>query len=97
MTFPVLGKLNVNGNETAPVFAWLKEQAPGVMGLKRVKWNFEKFLVSADGKVVSRYSSLTKPEALEDPIVQEIEKARKEGTLASLKKGGEGPEQAKLS
>lgn len=97
VTFPVLGKLDVNGNDAAPVFSWLKEKAPGMMGMKRVKWNFEKFLVSADGKVVSRYSSLTKPDALEAPIVQEIEKARKEGTLASSKKGGDGPEQAKLS
>lgn len=96
VTFPVLGKLNVNGNEAAPVFTWMKEQMPGVMGLKRVKWNFEKFLISADGKVVSRWASLTKPEALEGPIVQEIEKARKEGTLASLQKR-EGAEQAKLS
>lgn len=97
VTFPVLGKLDVNGNEAAPVFTWLKEQMPGVMGLKRVKWNFEKFLVSADGKVVTRWSSMAKPDSLEKPIVEEIEKARKEGTLASLKKGGEGPEQAKLS
>lgn len=97
VTFPVLGKLDVNGNEAAPVFTWLKEQMPGVMGLKRVKWNFEKFLVSADGKVVSRWATFTKPEALEEPIVKEIEKAKKEGTLASVQKGGEGPEQAKLS
>lgn len=89
VTFPVLGKLDVNGDGTAPVFAWLKQQAPGVMGLKRIKWNFEKFLVGADGKVVTRWSSLTKPESLEDSIVKELEKAKKEGTLASLKKGGE--------
>lgn len=97
VTFPVLGKLDVNGNEAAPVFTWLKEQMPGVMGLKRVKWNFEKFLVSADGKVVARWTSMAKPESLEDPIVKEIEKARKEGTLASPTKGGEGSAQAKLS
>ena len=89
VTFPVLGKLDVNGDGTAPVFAWLKQQAPGVMGLKRIKWNFEKFLVGADGKVVTRWSSLTKPESLEDSIVKELEKAKKEGTLASLQKGAE--------
>lgn len=96
VTFPVLGKLDVNGDSAAPIFTWLKERAPGVMGLKRVKWNFEKFLVSADGNVVTRWSSLTKPDALEDSIVKELEKAKKEGTLASLKKGGE-QEPAKLS
>ncbi|KAJ5684168.1 Glutathione peroxidase 2 [Penicillium maclennaniae] len=77
VTFPVLGKLDVNGEHAAPVFTWLKEQMPGIMGIKSVKWNFEKFLVGADGKVVSRHSSLTKPESLEDSIVKEIEKARK--------------------
>ncbi|KAJ5918411.1 hypothetical protein N7466_010403 [Penicillium verhagenii] len=85
VTFPVLGKIDVNGNEAAPIFSWLKEQQPGVMGLKRIKWNFEKFLVGADGKVVSRYSSLTKPEGLQETIEKEIEKAKKAGTLASSK------------
>lgn len=83
VTFPVLGKLDVNGSEAAPVFTWLKEQQPGVMGYKPVKWNFEKFLVSADGKVVGRWSSLTKPESLQDPIEKEIAKAKAAGTLSS--------------
>lgn len=90
MSFPVLGKLDVNGENAAPVFTWMKEVMPGLMGLKRVKWNFEKFLISADGKVVGRWASTTKPEGLEERIVEEIEKAKKEGTLAS-------GEQAKLS
>ncbi|OQE47271.1 hypothetical protein PENCOP_c001G01401 [Penicillium coprophilum] len=97
VTFPVLGKLDVNGANAAPVWTFLKEQQPGLLGMKRVKWNFEKFLVSADGKVVGRWASLTKPEGLQDTIVQEIEKAKKEGTLASLKKSEAGAEQAKLS
>jgi glutathione peroxidase len=83
VTFPVLGKLDVNGSEAAPVFTWLKEQQPGLMGYKPVKWNFEKFLVSADGKVVGRWSSLTKPESLQDPIEKEIAKAKAAGTLSS--------------
>lgn len=86
VSFPVLGKLDVNGNEAAPVFNWMKEEMPGLMGLKRVKWNFEKFLISADGKVVGRWASTTKPETLEETILQEIEKG-------SSAKG----EQAKLS
>ena len=86
VSFPVLGKLDVNGNEAAPVWEWMKEEMPGLMGLKRVKWNFEKFLISADGKVVGRWASTTKPETLEETILKEIEKG-------SSSKG----EQAKLS
>jgi glutathione peroxidase len=97
VTFPVLGKLDVNGDQAAPVFTWMKEAMPGTLGLKRVKWNFEKFLISADGKVVNRWSSITKPESLKDTIVQELEKAKKNGTLASAQKASEGAEQAKLS
>ncbi|KAJ5439722.1 Glutathione peroxidase-like peroxiredoxin HYR1 [Penicillium daleae] len=97
VTFPVLGKLDVNGDQAAPVFTWMKEAMPGTLGLKRVKWNFEKFLIAADGKVVNRWSSITKPESLKDTIVQELEKAKKNGTLASAQKASEGAEQAKLS
>ncbi|KAJ5594750.1 Glutathione peroxidase-like peroxiredoxin HYR1 [Penicillium hispanicum] len=82
VTFPVLGKVDVNGDNAAPIFNWLKDQQAGVMGLRFVKWNFEKFLVSAEGKVVGRWSSVTKPETLEQPIVKEIEKAQKSETQA---------------
>ncbi|KAJ6044246.1 uncharacterized protein N7446_002443 [Penicillium canescens] len=91
VSFPVLGKLDVNGDNAAPVWTWMKEQQPGIMGLKRVKWNFEKFLISADGKVVGRWATTTKPEGLQDTIVQELEKAKKAGTLASLKKDDAAP------
>lgn len=97
MTFPVLGKLDVNGDTAAPVWTWMKEHMPGMMGLKRIKWNFEKFLISADGRVVGRWASLTKPETLEDTIVKEIEKAKMEGTLISASTADEGVEKAKLS
>ena len=93
VSFPVLGKLDVNGDKAAPLFEWLKEEKPGIMGLRRVKWNFEKFLISADGKVVGRWASTTKPEALEETIIQEIKKGKENGSLASSKDG----EQAKLS
>lgn len=79
VSFPVLGKLDVNGEQTAPVYNWLKEKMPGLMGLKRVKWNFEKFLIAADGSVVGRWASTTKPEGLEETILKEIEKGKKEG------------------
>jgi glutathione peroxidase-family protein len=92
VSFPVLGKLDVNGDKVAPVYAWMKDQMSGLLGLRRIKWNFEKFLVSSDGKVVGRWASTTKPETLEDTVLQEIEKGRKNGSLASA-----SGEQAKLS
>jgi len=83
VTFPVLGKTNVNGEKAEPVWEWMKNEMPGLMGLKRVKWNFEKFLISADGKVIGRWASTTKPESLENVIVKEIQKAEKNKPLAS--------------
>jgi len=80
VTFPVLGKIEVNGAKAEPVYEWMKAEKPGVMGLKRIKWNFEKFLIGRDGKVVARYGSMTKPEGLEAEIVKEIKKG-KEGKI----------------
>ena len=72
VTFPIFKKLEVNGGNAAPVFDWLKNEKPGVLGLKRIKWNFEKFLVGRDGKVKARWASTTKPEDLEKAIVAEL-------------------------
>ncbi|KAI9928954.1 hypothetical protein ASPWEDRAFT_104530 [Aspergillus wentii DTO 134E9] len=94
VTFPVLGKLDVNGDNAAPLWEWMKTERPGLMGLKRIKWNFEKFLIDPEGKVVGRWASTTKPESLEATIVEEIKKAEQKGLLASK---GEATEQAKLS
>lgn len=74
VSFPVLGKTNVNGDKAEPVYEWLKSEKPGLLGLKRIKWNFEKFLIDRDGKVVQRYASTTKPESIEKDIVALIEK-----------------------
>lgn len=65
VTFPVLEKIDVNGSKADPVYKYLKEQKTGLLGLTRIKWNFEKFLVDKKGEVVERYSSLTKPQSLE--------------------------------
>lgn len=54
------------------MFEWLKSEKPGLMGLKRVKWNFEKFLIGRDGKVKARWASTTKPESLKNDIEKEI-------------------------
>ncbi|OAA68728.1 glutathione peroxidase [Niveomyces insectorum RCEF 264] len=72
VSFPVLGKIEVNGDGTAPLYHWLKEQKPGLMGLKRIKWNFEKFLVGRDGHVADRWASTTKPESLEKSVLDAL-------------------------
>lgn len=69
-----MGKTEVNGDKANPLFEWLKAEKPGLMGMKRVKWNFEKWLVGRDGKVVDRWASTKKPEALESVILKELEK-----------------------
>ena len=62
VSFPMFAKIDVNGDDTHPVFALLKAAAPGVLGTEGIKWNFTKFLVDRDGKVVDRYASAHKPE-----------------------------------
>ncbi|CAF9941643.1 MAG: hypothetical protein ALECFALPRED_009249 [Alectoria fallacina] len=80
VSFPVLGKTDVNGDKAEPVYEWMKAQIPGLLGFKRIKWNFEKFLVGKDGQVKGRWASTTKPESLEGPIVE----ALKEGPKSEL-------------
>lgn len=77
VSFPVLGKTNVNGDKAEPLYEWLKKEKPGVLGLKRIKWNFEKFLVGKDGQVVQRWASTSKPESLESTILAELKKGGK--------------------
>ena len=74
VTFPLMKKIEVNGDGAAPLYKWLKDEKPGLMGLKRIKWNFEKFLIGRDGAVKERWASTTKPDALEKPILAELEK-----------------------
>jgi glutathione peroxidase len=62
VTFPVMGKIDVNGEDTAPIYRHLKDEAPGLLGSKAIKWNFTKFLVDRSGRVVRRYAPQTKPE-----------------------------------
>ena len=61
VTFPVFAKVDVNGGEADPLFERLKADAPGVLGSKAIKWNFTKFLVDREGRVVDRYAPTTKP------------------------------------
>lgn len=77
VTFPIMGKTQVNGDNAEPLFEWMKKEKPGLMGLKRVKWNFEKFLIGRDGRVVERWASTKKPEDLESVILEELKKGGK--------------------
>lgn len=72
VSFPVMKKVDVNGDGADPLWKWLTAEKPGVLGIKRVKWNFEKFLVGKDGKIAGRWASTTKPEALEQPILDAL-------------------------
>lgn len=70
VTFPLFAKVDVNGENAHPLFAYLKKAAPGVLGTEAVKWNFTKFLVRKDGSVYKRYA----PQASPKSIVADIEK-----------------------
>ena len=64
VSFPLMAKIEVNGDAAAPLYDWLKGEAPGILGTQRIKWNFTKFLIGRDGKVVRRYAPTAKPQAL---------------------------------
>jgi glutathione peroxidase len=68
VSFPLMAKVEVNGDGATPLYRWLKAEAPGVLGTQRIKWNFTKFLIGRDGKVVSRFAPTDKPEKLEGAI-----------------------------
>lgn len=68
VSFPMFAKIDVNGPATHPLFQHLKNSAPGIFGSEKIKWNFTKFLVDKQGKVVARFAPLTKPEDIEQAI-----------------------------
>ena len=68
VSFPLFKKVEVNGNQAHPLFVQLKTRAPGLLGSQRIKWNFTKFLISAQGQRVKRYAPTTRPEALKSDI-----------------------------
>ena len=67
-SFPLFAKIEVNGGDAHPLYAWLKKQAPGVLGTGAIKWNFTKFLVDRQGNVIKRYGSSTTPAAIAKDI-----------------------------
>jgi glutathione peroxidase len=64
VSFPLFKKVDVNGSDAHPLFVNLKKSAPGLLGSQGIKWNFTKFLLSADGEVIKRFAPTTKPEDL---------------------------------
>jgi glutathione peroxidase len=72
VSFPMMSKIEVNGAQAHPLFQWLKQQAPGLLGTQAVKWNFTKFLVGRDGQVIKRYAPNDTPESLEKDILKAL-------------------------
>jgi glutathione peroxidase len=68
VTFPMMSKVDVNGAAAAPLWKWLTAQAPGILGTRSIKWNFTKFLVGKDGKVIKRFAPNDTPESIKGDI-----------------------------
>ena len=68
VSFPMMSKVKVNGAQAHPLWKWLTAEAPGILGSKGVKWNFTKFLVGRDGKVIKRYAPNDEPQKLRPDI-----------------------------
>ena len=66
--FPMMAKIDVNGAQAAPLYQWLSQEAPGLLGSKAIKWNFTKFLVGRDGRVIRRYAPMDTPAKLSADI-----------------------------
>jgi len=66
--FPLFEKVDVNGENTHPIYKYLKDELPGLLGSKKIKWNFTKFLVDQNGKPIKRYAPQDKPEKIEEDL-----------------------------
>ena len=67
VTFPMFAKVDVNGDDTHPLFEWLKSEKKGLLG-GAIKWNFTKFLIGRDGQVIDRYAPTTEPSSIADDV-----------------------------
>jgi glutathione peroxidase len=68
VSFPLFAKIDVNGDNAHPLYAWLKHEAAGILGTEAIKWNFTKFLINREGKVIERYAPTTRPEDLAEAV-----------------------------
>jgi glutathione peroxidase len=71
VTFPMFAKIDVNGGAAAPLYKFLKHEKPGLLGSEAIKWNFTKFLVDRNGRVVERYAPNTEP-AIIAPDIEKV-------------------------
>ena len=72
VSFPMMAKIDVNGPGADPLYQWLTKEAPGILGSTAIKWNFTKFLVGKDGRVLKRYAPADEPAALKKDIEQAL-------------------------
>ena len=72
VSFPMMAKVDVNGDDAHPLWKWLTAEAPGILGTKAIKWNFTKFLIGRDGQVIKRYGSMDKPGEIAADIEQAL-------------------------
>ena len=68
VSFPMMAKIKVNGADAHPLWRWLRKQAPGLLGSEAIKWNFTKFLIGRDGRVIRRYAPSDAPESIATDI-----------------------------
>jgi glutathione peroxidase len=68
VTFPLFAKIDVNGDDTHPLYKYLKSEEKGIFGTEAIKWNFTKFLIDREGKILKRFAPQTKPEDLESEV-----------------------------
>ena len=68
VTFPMMAKVDVNGANADPLWKWLKSEKPGLLGIEAIKWNFTKFLVGKDGKVIKRFAPNDEPDTMRADI-----------------------------
>ena len=76
VSFSMMEKINVNGAQAHPLYQWLTQEAPGILGSKAIKWNFTKFLIGKDGHVVKRYGSMDAPQTLTKDIEAVLSEGR---------------------
>lgn len=69
VSFPLFAKIEVNGAGAHPLYQWLKKEKSGLLGIGAIKWNFTKFLIDRQGRVIKRYAPTDKPESIEKDIV----------------------------
>lgn len=75
VSFPMMAKIDVNGSGAHPLYQWLSSEAPGLLGTKAIKWNFTKFLVGKDGRVLKRYAPTDTPKSMAEDIEAALKNA----------------------